>query len=190
MGYRGVEATISESRVWGEPEREEQEMICCPELDSEGYGRPNFLKSACLYRQQDAEWKVPSCYGGCKGKASTYVKPKTDAAELARRRAERGRGIEAEAIRQQIITLHKQGLGPTAIAIEVGRGRSLVEKRLAEEGLVVARGYGPDSLKQQIFRWLDDHPEAKTVEIMKAFYGTPKGTAESYRTQWRRKKRS
>jgi len=175
----------------GHPEEREQEMVCCPELDRDGHGRPNLLKASCLYRQQDHEWKIPTCYGGCKGKRPNYTPPASEEQRRARakRSRERGKSLEAEAIRLKIIELNGKGWGVDAIAEEVGRGRSLVEKRMQEAGLVVPREAKPISLKQQVMQWLDENPGSTTKDVMKAFCGTPRGTCESYRVQWNRRRR-
>jgi len=174
----------------GDLPEKELEQICCPLLDGEGSGRPNFPLQSCLSRQKDTEWKLPTCYKGCKGKRQRYNKPQIDPVERARRRAERGLGVEAAAIKVRIFDLHKEGMSAQDIAVEVGRGKSLVEKRLVEAGLVVPRGYGPVSLRQTILSWIDKNPECKAKDVYLAFPETPKGTCESYLAQWKKRKRS
>jgi len=185
MGYRGIEATEGESTVWGEPEPKELELICCPELDRDGTGELNVPKATCLYRQQDDEFKIRTCYGGCKGRRPIYTQPKTPVSKEARQKAAEARVKEAEVVRERICALYHQGQTVAQISLQVNRGRSLVEKRLLEAGLTQNKfvcGYG--SLKQQVFRWLDENPEASTKDVVREF-GSNAKTLSAYRTQWK-----
>jgi len=162
MGYRGIEATECEMNDRGELPEKEDKLICCPELDKENTGEPNFSENSCLYRQQDTEFKLPTCYGGCKGRRPIYNRPKTPISKKTRQRATESRVKEAEAIREKIVELKSQGMSIPDIAFQVNRSKSLVEKKLLEVGLIQNKFVcGFYSKKSQVFRFMDENPQAK-----------------------------
>jgi len=102
---RGRRMTIRNAQTYegvtvGEIETEAGEMICCPELDTHGYGEPNLLKESCLAKQKHKD--IPMCYGGCKGVRRTEAASGSNPWVLEARRE------KARALRASIVDLYGQ----------------------------------------------------------------------------------
>ena len=161
-------------------EREQEPMICCPELDHHNSGRPNLPLSSCLYKQRDHVNRVATCYGGCKRKQPDQPKqPKQSEG------TQRIAGKEDAALTAKIIKMYQDGSTIKAIMQEVKHGREFIGRRLASVNIRSAR-YQRDkmSLKYRVFQFLDGYPGAPISEITRNFPEGKKITLERYKTQW------